>query len=174
MRLYLLSVTLDLRSDLLVVCFVRLLFQWDKTKECLWHTVLRKGEIVSRFTLYTTAPSASASFSAYRRTSPRSPTTVSRTTPRLSSLTSLPTAGEAAAGAGVGTSSQRPKAQLRIHHGRDSSAAAGMEEGEVNRIKPFTRYTLSLESWLRAAVRVGSSSRGGGRVVLGSSRRLGV
>jgi hypothetical protein len=128
----------------------------------------------------TAAPSASASLLAFRRTSPRSPIIVSRTTLRLSSSSGK---------VGTGTSSQRPKAQLRIHHcvcrvlpselatatvpvpvpvpvGVSVSvigdgALVPVPEGECARhIKPFTRYTLSFGRSWRAADSVGSSSNG--------------
>src|SRR6266851_4912098 len=121
--------------------------------------------------LTTAAPSASASLLAFRRTSPRSPITVSRTTPRSSPSSSSSAAEPAPENEDVDarTSSQRPKAQLRIHHCRrglssESSASASVAVigGAVaaKRIKPFTRYTLSFGSRRRAAESVGSSSNG--------------
>ena len=114
--------------------------------------------------LTTAAPSAAASFLALRRTSPRSPITVSRTTSR-SSPSSAAANGEVEAR----TRSQRPKAQLRIHHccrraspsWSESAPAPAVGVG-VKWMKPFTRYTLSFGSWRRAEESAGSSSGGSG------------
>ena len=193
MPLYLLSVNHDMRSELIafLLHFVRLcsdgVNQENGCKlygsECSFSNERSRSHkpltVCSSFlgtsppphVQATAAPSASASLLAYRCTSPRSPITVSRTTPCSCSFSS----GADPAGEGAHTSSQRPKAQLRIHHcccdfKPSKSAAAKVEgEGGAKRMKPFTRYTYSFGSWWRAAVSVGSSSGGGGCAVLDSS-----